>query len=125
MISPRLSNLGLPCAQRATSRVGQSAPFRFLGVGQPWRGNNGHAGAHQGLALLGHAHAVVVGLQEAVAPELQRVAHVHSDAARLGWAVRPVLHLQSGSTVGDVLEALWLNKLERTAPEQLCTIWLA
>ena len=51
-------------------------------------------GTHQGLALLGHAHAVVVGLEEAVAPELQRIAHVHGDAAGLGRAVCPVVHLR-------------------------------
>ena len=37
---------------------------------------------HRGLALLGHAHAVEVGLEQAVAVRLQRVADVDRDAAR-------------------------------------------
>lgn len=50
-------------------------------------------GTHQGFTLLGKAHAVVVGLEEAVAPILQRVANVHYNVTRLGGAGLPSVHL--------------------------------
>ena len=51
--------------------------------------------AHRGFARLGHADAVVVGLENAVGPGLQRVAHVDHDAAGDVRAGVPALHLRS------------------------------
>ena len=51
--------------------------------------------AHRGLARGGHADAVEVGLEDAVAPGLQRVAHVDHDAAGDVGARVPALHLRT------------------------------
>lgn len=59
--------------------------------------------AHRGLARRRHADAVEVGLEDAVAPGLQRVAHIDHDAAGDMGARVPALYLHStwrGSAAG-------------------------
>ena len=51
-------------------------------------------GAHRGLARGGHAHTVVVGLQDTVGPGLQGVADIDHDGAGDVRARVPALHLQ-------------------------------
>lgn len=50
--------------------------------------------AHRGLARGGHAHTVVVGLQDTVGPGLQGVADIDHDGAGDVRARVPALHLQ-------------------------------
>ena len=60
--------------------------------------------AHRGLAGGGHPHAVEVGLEDAVAPGLQRVAHIDHDAAGDVGARVPALHLRMQFPAQQALE---------------------
>ena len=63
-------------------------------------------GAHRGLARGGHAHTVVVGLQDTVGPGLQGVANIDHDDAGDVRARVPALHLQAFTKAGSCLKPL-------------------
>ena len=52
-----------------------------------------------------HAHAMVVRLEDTIAPELQRIAHVDGDAAGNGRARVPLVHLRAARFGRAVMSA--------------------